>query len=171
MNRLNTGAVTLVLSLFVVAAAEDSRHVPFRVLLRAPYYLPSLSDTSASGLMAPAFAVLTSEEQEREFLATYATRLSVHDGDSIVQPAPMPQIDYNSETAVVIAFGTWTSSTWICLDSVVENSMCVVFATAVSPPPSILNDNSIANPVLVAAIQGAKRKVTLAPLRKVNSEP
>ena len=130
--------------------------VPFRVLLQSGDFFEE-----GEGV-PPASIALRSEAEEQAFLADYPrTPFWTSDGGPFLPP--FPEVDYSTETAVVLALGPKpVGNISVRLDSiVVEGNSAVVYATAVNP---CMQQRSMANPAVVVAAEGAGREITFAPL-------
>lgn len=146
----------------VRAAPPVGEPVPFRVFRTGGLFADAVrNDDFTSTLVPPASVALRSEAEEEAFLEGYPRDPHWTDAGGPFYN-PFPDVDYGSETAVVIALGsTGSGSIWVRLDSVVAvGAKATAYSTVVVP---CLQTRDVANPSVVAAVEGPGREVDFAP--------
>jgi hypothetical protein len=131
---------------------EPTELIPFRtVATTAHLFQPN----------TPLSTALRTEAEVEALLAEYP-RVEWADGTGGTFVMPFPNVDYATDTALLIAVGKGPSSTTVRVDSVVaDGSRTTAYATVVVSCISTLDE---VNPTVIVAVEGAGQDVEFAPL-------
>lgn len=160
--------IALLLCLSLATSACDTtapaaqEEVPFRLLLQSSHFFEVASVLTPEGVMesVPASVALKSGAEEAEFLRNYSRNPYWTDAGGPFYE-PFLNVNYGTETAVVVALGmSGSGSVSVRVDSVVSDGRrATVYTTTVLPCGGTAD---MANPAVIVALEGGGRTVDFA---------